>query len=85
MCFSHFHSREQYNEEDPIFAPIFHRYGHALLEHAIATSGALGGGGNSGSKDAFMPEPKTVASARAGGATVEKKAEKVLAEGESRS
>jgi HAT1-interacting factor 1 len=32
---------------------VFHRYGHALLEHAISTSGALGGGGGSG--DAPMP------------------------------
>jgi hypothetical protein len=59
--------REEYKEEDAIFAPLYHRYGHALLEHAIATSGALGGGG--GSKDAFELEPNavasTVASARA--------------------
>jgi HAT1-interacting factor 1 len=51
-------------------APLHHRYGHALLEHAIATSGALGGGGGgAGGKEAPMPSrnggASTVASARA--------------------
>ncbi|UZJ51786.1 hypothetical protein CBS101457_001106 [Exobasidium rhododendri] len=58
--------REVYDEEDAIFAPVFHRYGHALLEYAIATSGALGGSGGGEGKDAFTAEPKTVAAARAG-------------------
>lgn len=44
--------RETHDEDSPILAPVFHRYGHALLEHAISTSGALGGGGGA---DAPMP------------------------------
>lgn len=60
--------REKYSEDDPILAPLHHRYGRALLEHAIATSGALGGGG-AGVKDAPLPSraggASTVAAARA--------------------
>lgn len=80
------HSREEHEEDAPILAPIFHKYGHALLEHAIATSGALGGGGG-GAKDAPMPSrsngaSKTVASARADKATTDKDGEKAVAAGE---
>ncbi|CEH16453.1 Cell cycle-regulated histone H1-binding protein [Ceraceosorus bombacis] len=48
--------RETYAEDSPQLAPIFHRYGHALLEHAITTSGALGGGGGAaGPAEASIP------------------------------
>lgn len=40
-------------EQAPELAPVLHRYGKCLLEYAIATSGALGGGG---SKEAPMPK-----------------------------
>lgn len=81
------YSRQEHEEDAPILAPIFHKYGHALLEHAIATSGALGGGGGGGGKDAPMPTrqngpSKTVASARADNASSEKEGEKAIAEGE---
>lgn len=42
-------------ENTPALAPILHSYGRALLEHAIQTSGALGGGGGAG---VSAPEPK---------------------------
>lgn len=58
-------SRETHDETEPLFAPLFHRYGHALLEHAIATSGALGGGG--GGADAPAPARKKPAKAEASG------------------
>lgn len=48
-----------YAEDAPALAPILHRYGRCLLEHAIATSGALGsGGGGSGAAEAPMPKRK---------------------------
>lgn len=73
--------REEYQEEDPLFAPILHRYGHALLEHAIATSGALGGAG--ADKDAFGngPQAKTVASARVKEPATDKTAINVIEQG----
>lgn len=55
-------SRETYAEDAPELAPIYHRYGRALLEHAIATSGALGGGGGgsgpAGPAQASLPDRK---------------------------
>ena len=36
--------RNRYGDDAPELAPILHSYGRALLEHIIATSGALGGG-----------------------------------------
>lgn len=73
--------REKYEEEDALFAPIFHRYGHALLEHGIATSGALGGTG--AGKDAFGngPEAKTVASARVKEPATDKTAVRAIEQG----
>ncbi|CAO1619142.1 unnamed protein product [Parajaminaea phylloscopi] len=47
--------RESHDEDAPELAPILHRYGRSLLEHAIATSGALGGGGQ---QEAPMPSRK---------------------------
>lgn len=80
--------REKYEEENPLFAPVLHRYGHALLEHAIATSGALGGsGGGEGDRNSRAHDSqvsKTVASARAE-ENSSKKAEKAIAEGKSAS
>ena len=35
--------RNRYGDDAPELAPILHSYGRALLEHIIATSGALGG------------------------------------------
>ena len=75
-------SRGKHDEEDPIFAPLLHRYGHALLEHAIATSGALGGGGGTADKDTAARESRTVASARAKEPTTEKEAERAIGQGE---
>lgn len=67
LFFSSSIRREKYSEDDPILAPLHHRYGRALLEHAIATSGALGG--SAGGKDAPLPSraggASTVAAARA--------------------
>lgn len=48
--------KDDHEEDAPILAPILHRYGRSLLEHAIATSGALGGGG--GQQEAPMPQRK---------------------------
>ncbi|EPQ26526.1 uncharacterized protein PFL1_05848 [Pseudozyma flocculosa PF-1] len=45
--------RDTHGEDHQSLAPILHLYGRALLETAIANSGALGGGG--GAKDAPMP------------------------------
>lgn len=62
-------SREAHPEDASVLAPLHHRYGHALLEHAIATSGALGGGG--GGKDAPMPSRQGAGvSGSGGGGTV---------------
>ncbi|WFD30248.1 hypothetical protein MSPP1_001265 [Malassezia sp. CBS 17886] len=47
--------RDRYGEDAPELAPVLHQYGRALLEHAIATSGALAGGevspGSGGEED----------------------------------
>ncbi|PWN50086.1 hypothetical protein IE53DRAFT_387640 [Violaceomyces palustris] len=43
---------QSHPEDAPLLAPILHLYGRSLLEHAIVTSGALGGGGN---KQAPLP------------------------------
>lgn len=48
--------RETRQEDAPELAPVLHKYGKSLLEYAIATSGALGGGG--GQQDAPMPSRK---------------------------
>ena len=64
-----------HDEEEPLFAPVFHRYGHSLLEYAISKSGALGGGGTS--SDGFLPEGKT------GNLGSGKGVEKASAQGES--
>lgn len=58
--------REEFpDEHSPQLAPVLHRYGRSLLEHAIATSGALGGGG--GQQDAPMPVKKKKSSKAASG------------------
>lgn len=58
--------QETYGDDAPTLAPVLQRYGKCLLEYAIVTSGALGGGG---SKEAPMPQApkkKTSGSAAAG-------------------
>lgn len=60
--------REEFpDEHSPQLAPILHRYGRSLLEHAIATSGALGGGGGGGAGQAEAPMPVKKAKAKSGG------------------
>jgi hypothetical protein len=58
--YDHFSLRsEQHSEDAPVLAPVLHRYGRCLLEHAIATSGALGGGGGAaGASEAPLPKRK---------------------------
>ncbi|CAO1629392.1 unnamed protein product [Sympodiomycopsis kandeliae] len=56
----------EHAEDAPAIAPVLHKYGRCLLEHAIVNSGPFGAGG---SKEASIPEPKRQQQPKASGSS----------------